>query len=70
LPEWLLGPTISDVGEVLTKGARAGRKAYFGEELQEDFFNFRNWAYRRAVPGLGPIVPSGVELEKAVGKLF
>jgi hypothetical protein len=70
LPEWAWGPTLSDVGEVLTKGARAAGKGYKGESLQEDFFNFRNWAYRRALPGLGPIVPSGIELEKAALKFF
>jgi hypothetical protein len=67
LPEWIMGPTISDVAEIGTKAARAGRKAYGGQDLTEDFWNFSNWASRRALPGLGPTVPSGVELEKVLG---
>jgi hypothetical protein len=65
-----MGPTISDVAELTTKGARAAGKAYKGDDLQKDFWTFSNWAARRALPGLGPVVPSGVELEKAVGKIF
>jgi hypothetical protein len=70
LPEWFAGPTLADAFELATKGARAATKAYKGDSLEEDFSTFRNWAYRRVVPGLGPVVPSGIDIEQAVGKLL
>jgi hypothetical protein len=62
LMEWAAGPTIGDITQLAKKGTLAMKHAYEGKDIGKDWNNFRNWAFRRAVPGLGPHVPYDVDL--------
>lgn len=62
LPQWLAGPTITDIGELTSRGVKTTKGLYNRGEATREMEAFTNWLMHRAIPGVSPMIPSDVKV--------